>query len=693
MARKQQHRRAAVVLLVAAALIAGESTCADAARARRGAPSAQIGGVSIMVFVAAAQLPSFSPPAPTSASASPSPSSFPISPHPHPPTTYHHHPQHTGPAAASAASSPASGRGRSLLQGRPPWARGGGGGRNNGGGGGDDNGGDGGNDAFSGRVIVPSSGGGGDSAFGGNGGGNGNNRRGGPFGGGGSDISSAFGGGDNDNGNGGGRPSFGGGNRPSAFTRPTFGGGNDIGSAFGDDNDNGRPGRPMTRPFPSADGALSPRPVGGLGGIGGGNSPFGGNRPAFNRPSIGGSAFDDNENDNGGSAFLADRPSRPVIVNGNGNGNWNRPPSRPFDGPAGGAFDNNNRGPNNNRPSSAFNGPPALRPYRLGELEIRPEALQSGVPRVSGLNRPNINRGAPGAFSPQYRDRVYRGFGGVGAFGSRNFGSRADANAVAQTIAQAGGQAEATAAAEAVVEAARGGRATAVAEAYARAARFNRGGAARVMARSAAVAYERGEPYVQSLAQSTAEAFTAAKAAGTIGDFAGAMAQALTEGGEYGQAAFGQAIAKAMATTEGQAAVAEATASVFCGPNTYATAWAEAMSVALSRDARGCLVLNQAKAIAVARCNGGVFSAEAKAEATSRVLGFCGLRPWYQQGGGWGGGFGGGNNNNYYGDDNGFRGPIAAVPLPARGGGGFGGGGLAQSILNRVGERIDQRLG
>jgi hypothetical protein len=507
-------------------------------------------------------------------------------------------------------------------------------------------------------VIVPSSSGGGDDNNSPFGGGRGN--RGGPFGGGNNNLSGRF--------------------------NSAFGG--------GDNNDNNRPARPTTRPFPSADGAFGPRPVGG----------------AFNRPAFGGNDGDNNDNPirvvnnnrpsfgnvgNNNNAFFADRNNgdgdRPVRVinanNGNNNNNWNRPPTRPAFNNNNGNGNGNNRGNNKNNNNNDWNGPPALRPYRMGELEIRPEALQSGVPRVSGLSRPNINRGNAGAFNPAFRDRVYRGFGGVGDFGARNFGSRADANAVAQTLAQAGGAADATAAAEAVVEAARGGRATAVAEAYARAARYNRGGAARVMARSAAVAYERGDPYVQSLASSTAEAFTAAKAAGTLNDFAGAMAQALAEGGEYGQATFGQAMAKAMATSEGQAAVAEATASVFCGPGTYATAWAEAMSVALSRDSRGCLVLNKAKAIAVARCNGGVFSAEAKAEATSRVLGFCGLRPWYSSGGG-GNNWGNNNNNWGGGDDDGWRGPIGAG-----GPGGIGGGGLAQNLLNRIGERIDQRLG
>jgi len=597
------------------------------------------------------------------------------------PQTTENHPQKTtaGPAAAASPDATVAptpnNKGRALLQGGPPpWARDRGG--RNGRDGNNDREGDnnGGNDAFSGRVIVPGQA---------SGGGDNNDR---PFGGR-NNAAGAFG--DRND------------RRPTVF--PSAGGFGDNGRGNNDNNI-----RPMTRPFATPGVAFGPRPLGG-------GDVFGDRAGAPPVRVIGGGGNDRNGRDNNNNFFAADRPGN------------NRPPTRINNG--GGGFVNNDRRDNDNRRdndrrdndrrrdndnndrrgngngnrgngnggSGEWNGPPGLRPFRLDNLEIRPEALQRGVPRTTGLARPNINRSG-GTYNPM-RDRVYRGFGGVGDFGSHNFGgSRADASAVAQTIANAGGApAEATAAAEAIVEAARGGRATAVAEAYARASRFNRGGAARVMARSAAVAYERGDPYVQSLAQSTAEAFTVARAAGTLGDFAGAMAQAVSEGGEYGQATFGQAMAKAMATTEGQAAVAEATASVFCGPNTYATAWAEAMSVALSRDSRGCLVLNKAKAIAVARCNGGVFSAEAKAEATSRVLGFCGLgaRPWGGDGG-FGGGFnnnfgGFNNNNNYYADNNnnddddgGFRGPIGL---------GAGNAGPVGSLLNRIGSRLESRLG
>jgi hypothetical protein len=47
--------------------------------------------------------------------------------------------------------------------------------------------------------------------------------------------------------------------------------------------------------------------------------------------------------------------------------------------------------------------------------------------------------------------------------------------------------------------------------------------------------------------------------------------------------------------------------------------------VALNPDENGCLVLNRARALAMSSCGGGAFNSYSDADATSVVLGFCGL--------------------------------------------------------------------
>jgi hypothetical protein len=61
------------------------------------------------------------------------------------------------------------------------------------------------------------------------------------------------------------------------------------------------------------------------------------------------------------------------------------------------------------------------------------------------------------------------------------------------------------------------------------------------------------------------------------------MAQAIAQGGDS------------------KAAVAEATAQAFCEGGSTAQSWAAAYAVTLSKDSNGCLVLNEAKALAQVR--------------------------------------------------------------------------------------------
>jgi hypothetical protein len=90
------------------------------------------------------------------------------------------------------------------------------------------------------------------------------------------------------------------------------------------------------------------------------------------------------------------------------------------------------------------------------------------------------------------------------------------------------------------------------------------------------------------------------------------------------------------AAGNGGAAVAEATATVYCqGSNSQAEAWSESVAEAVRRDQRtGCLILDRAVARARAKCQDGVAKAAASSKTTSTLLGGCGL--------GWGGGGGGG---------------------------------------------------
>ncbi|KAF6257956.1 hypothetical protein COO60DRAFT_1521458 [Scenedesmus sp. NREL 46B-D3] len=121
-------------------------------------------------------------------------------------------------------------------------------------------------------------------------------------------------------------------------------------------------------------------------------------------------------------------------------------------------------------------------------------------------------------------------------------------------------------------------------------------------------------------------AFVYARRNRYVPQFTTAVADAIATGGAPTRYAYGQAIATAIAQGgDSQAAVAEATASAFCAGGSTASAWSSAYAVALSQDSRGCLVLNQARAMARARCGPGAAEAVSRAQSTSTVLGFCGL--------------------------------------------------------------------
>jgi hypothetical protein len=196
----------------------------------------------------------------------------------------------------------------------------------------------------------------------------------------------------------------------------------------------------------------------------------------------------------------------------------------------------------------------------------------------------------------------------------------ADANAAARSMVSQ----RSDIVAQGIVDAAARGRRGRVADAFANAAALDRGATSRVLARSASEALAAGQ--TNAFADAAADAFVASRRRGSARPLGLAMADAVASGGSTGSALYGQAIAKAVAAGgEGQAAVAEATAEVFCAGGAPASAWSSAFAVALNQDENGCLVLNQARAMAMSSCGGGAFNSVADADATSIVLGFCGL--------------------------------------------------------------------
>ncbi|KAI8470303.1 MAG: hypothetical protein J3K34DRAFT_510396 [Monoraphidium minutum] len=205
--------------------------------------------------------------------------------------------------------------------------------------------------------------------------------------------------------------------------------------------------------------------------------------------------------------------------------------------------------------------------------------------------------------------------------------SLASASAAAAARSALGGQAaDRMAAAEALVYSAAQGRGSRVADAFAAAAALNQRDAfAEVLAGSASQALALGQ--VDPWAQATANAFLTSKKQGSLRNFGLSMADAVSRSGGDSRYAFGEALASAIGGGgDAAAAVAEATAEVFCaGEGDYASAWSSAFAVALSQDENGCLVLSKARALATASCGGGAFDSTSDTDATSKVLGFCGL--------------------------------------------------------------------
>lgn len=226
---------------------------------------------------------------------------------------------------------------------------------------------------------------------------------------------------------------------------------------------------------------------------------------------------------------------------------------------------------------------------------------------------------------PRWSGGAARPIGGDALRFSQSFGgASADGSTLGRDMVR--GRWRSDVAAEAIVDAAASGRGDTVGDAMASAAALDRSATAQVFARSANFAMMRGQ--TGAFADATADAFVESRRRGSIKNFGLAMADAVNTGGQYGQYTYGQGIAKALAQGgDGQQAVAEATAEVFCNGNDYASAWSSAFAVALSEDENGCLVLSRARAMALASCGGGAFNSYSDSDATSQVLGFCGLFP------------------------------------------------------------------
>lgn len=203
----------------------------------------------------------------------------------------------------------------------------------------------------------------------------------------------------------------------------------------------------------------------------------------------------------------------------------------------------------------------------------------------------------------------------------------------AESLANAYSSGRGDAAAQAVAGAIAGGAAaTAIGQALAETSSVRPGVAPGLLRRSADYAVNNG--HVGGFSRSMSHAFVFAKQRNYLPSFVPAVCDAINNGGDVTRYAYGQAIATAIAGGgDSQAAVAEATATAFCAGGSTAQAWASAYAIALSENSQGCLVLNQAKAMAFARCGNGMAQSWSGTEATSTVLGFCGL--WDDDGLGW----------------------------------------------------------
>jgi len=199
--------------------------------------------------------------------------------------------------------------------------------------------------------------------------------------------------------------------------------------------------------------------------------------------------------------------------------------------------------------------------------------------------------------------------------------------ATAQSLAKAysGGNSEAAAQAVAGAAAGEGStQATTVAQALTETAVSHPNVAPGLLAKSADLAVNRGQ--TDRYANTLADAFGYAQQQQQVPQLTNAVCESINTGGDSARYASGTAIAQAIAAGgDSKAAVAEATATALCSGGSMAQAWSSAYAVALAKDQNGCLVLNEAKALAQARCGDGAADSVADAEASSTVLGFCGL--------------------------------------------------------------------
>lgn len=225
------------------------------------------------------------------------------------------------------------------------------------------------------------------------------------------------------------------------------------------------------------------------------------------------------------------------------------------------------------------------------------------------------------------------------------------ARAAAQSLAQAYSSGQADAAAQAMASAATAANSadtTAAAEAVAETTVNHPDVAPGLLAKSADLCVTRGQ--TDAYADMMTDAFKYARKNKQLPQLASAVSNALATGGTSTKYAIGQAIATAVAgDADSKQAIAEATSTVLCsGDNSKAMAWSQAFAIALSQDSNGCLILNQAKALAQAQCGNSAAQTSTQAEATSTVLGFCGLLDSIPGGVdmGWSGSTGGSSSNS-----------------------------------------------
>jgi len=251
-------------------------------------------------------------------------------------------------------------------------------------------------------------------------------------------------------------------------------------------------------------------------------------------------------------------------------------------------------------------------------------------------NRPNPNRnrgdvnslsrftGGASSYRNRPRQTIAAPTSGPGLGLYQGLRKRGNAKAAANSLAETFGSNQEAAATSLASAATDGGNSMAVAEAVAATSVAAPNVAAPLLAKSATLAVDRGQ--TQPFAATMANSFAVAKQQNSVPDLTRSITGAVSQGGAPATLAFGEAIATAVAQGgDSKAAVAEATATAFCEGGSTAQSWSNAFAIALSKDSAGCLVLNEAKAMAKAKCGPGVSESISKAEASSVVLGFCGL--------------------------------------------------------------------